>query len=107
MIGERVKIRREELGMTQEELANKIGYKHKSSISYIEKGKNDIPISDVYKFADALCTTVQYLMELDKFESRRNVCEFCRYKKLIDAYNSADNGLKFAVNKLLDIKDDC
>ena len=35
-IGQRVKIRREELGMSQEELAKKIGYKSKSSINKIE-----------------------------------------------------------------------
>ena len=37
-IGQRVKIRREELGMSQEELAKKIGYKSKSSINKIELG---------------------------------------------------------------------
>ena len=37
-IGQRVKIRREELGMSQEELATKVGYKSKSSINKIELG---------------------------------------------------------------------
>ena len=40
-IGQRVKIRREELGMSQEELAKKIGYKSKSSINKIELVTDD------------------------------------------------------------------
>lgn len=35
-IGQRIKSRREELGMSQEDLAHKIGYKSKSSINKIE-----------------------------------------------------------------------
>lgn len=43
-IGQRVKIRREELGMSQEELATKVGYKSKSSINKIELGLSLIHI---------------------------------------------------------------
>ena len=32
-IGERIKFRREELGMSQEELAHKIGYKSRSAVN--------------------------------------------------------------------------
>lgn len=38
----RIKARREELGMSQEELATKLGYKSRSTINKIEMGKNDI-----------------------------------------------------------------
>lgn len=41
-IGERINARRKELGMTQEELSKKLGYKNKSTISQIENGVNDI-----------------------------------------------------------------
>lgn len=37
-IGERIKFRREELGMSQEELAHKIGYKSRSAVNKIETG---------------------------------------------------------------------
>ena len=37
-IGDRIKARRDELGMSQEELAHKIGYKSKTSINKIELG---------------------------------------------------------------------
>ena len=59
---DRIKSRRTELGMTIEELARKMGYKDKSSISKIEKGKADIPQSKIAAFADALETTPAYLM---------------------------------------------
>ena len=59
---DRIKSRRTELGLTVEELAHKMGYKDKSSISKIENGKADIPQSKIAAFADALQTTPAYLM---------------------------------------------
>lgn len=61
-IGKRIKEKRESLGMTQEELAAKLGYKNKSSIAKIETGTNDIVQSKVVEFANILDTTVAYLM---------------------------------------------
>ena len=54
-----------ELGLTVEELANKMGYKDKSSISKIENGKADIPTSKVIAFARALETTTAYLLGVE------------------------------------------
>ena len=65
-IGEKIKSRRLELNMTQEELAAKMGYKSKSTINKIELGINDIPLSKVEEFAKALSTTAAYLMEWDE-----------------------------------------
>lgn len=64
-IYERIKQRRNELGLTVEELANRMGYKDKSSISKIENGKADIPTSKVVAFAKALETTTAYLLGAD------------------------------------------
>lgn len=61
-IGKRIKEKRESLGMTQEELASKLGYKNKSSIAKIETGTNDIVQSKVVEFANILDTSVAYLM---------------------------------------------
>mgnify|MGYP002793845414 CR=1 FL=1 len=61
-IGHRIKERREELKMTQQELADKLGYKNKSSIAKIETGTNDIVQSKVVEFAKVLDTTVADLM---------------------------------------------
>ena len=42
---------REERGMTQETLAELMGYSHKSSINKIEMGKADLPQSKLVEFA--------------------------------------------------------
>ena len=60
-IGERIKIRREQLGMTQEEVAKKCGYKSRSSINKIELSR-DLPLRKVQLMADALETTPSELM---------------------------------------------
>lgn len=61
-----IKSRREQIGMTQEELAKKLGYKSRSSINKIEIGENDIPQSKIALFAKALDTTPAYLMGWDE-----------------------------------------
>lgn len=49
-----IKNRRIELGMTQSDLANKLGYADKSMIAKIESGKVDLSQSKIVAFADAL-----------------------------------------------------
>lgn len=61
-IGKRIKEKRIELGITQENLASKLGYKSKTTIAKIENGTNDITQSRVVDFANALNTTPSYLM---------------------------------------------
>lgn len=39
----RVRLRREQLGLSQEELARRMGYRSRSSITKLEKGINDLP----------------------------------------------------------------
>ena len=60
-LGYRIQRRRKQLGMTQEELARKMGYKSKSTINKIELGINDIPQSKVAKFAEVLDTSIAYI----------------------------------------------
>lgn len=57
-----IRLRREALGMTQDELAKKMGYTSRSTIAKIESGENDIPQSKIEHFAKALQTTPAYLM---------------------------------------------
>ena len=61
-IGDRIKYRRELLGMSQEELAHKVGYKSRSSINKIESDGRGLPQSKIVLFAKALETTPAYLM---------------------------------------------
>jgi len=67
-IGDRIKMRREELGITQEELAHKLGYKSRSSINKIELNSNNLTQSKIKKIADILNTTPSYIMGWDEEE---------------------------------------
>lgn len=60
--GDKIKKRRIELGMSQEELAKKMGYKSRSSINKIENGRE---VSDkiVSKLAEALDVNPIYLSD--------------------------------------------
>ena len=62
ILNERIKQRREALGMSQAELAELLGYSDRSTIAKIEKGTNDITQSKIEAFAEALRTTPAYLM---------------------------------------------
>lgn len=69
-IGKRIMERRQQLGLTQEELAFRMGYKTKSAINKIELGVNDVSQSKVVKFAEALNTTIAYLMGWSEEEKK-------------------------------------
>jgi transcriptional regulator with XRE-family HTH domain len=56
-LGKKIKQRREELGLSQDELARMLGYKHKSSINKIELGAADAPRAKVPASAKALGMT--------------------------------------------------
>lgn len=60
--GQNIKARRLELGISQKELASTIGYRSRSAIAKIEGGNNDIPLSKLEDFAQALDTTVEQLL---------------------------------------------
>ena len=60
-IGERIKQRRLELGITQEELAKKAGYKSRSSVNKIELSR-DLPLTKVKAVAKILECSPSYLL---------------------------------------------
>ena len=60
----RIRQRREQLGLSQEELASRMGYRSKSSITKLEKGINDLPRAKLEELAAALNTTPAWLMGL-------------------------------------------
>jgi len=61
-VSERIKQRREELNMTQTELANKLGLSDKSSISIIENSGDDVTMRNIQRLATALSTTPKFLL---------------------------------------------
>lgn len=71
-IGSNIQSKRKELGITQEELAKRLGYKSKSTINKIEMGINDVPQSKIVRFAEALCTTPAFLMGWNEETEKTN-----------------------------------
>lgn len=61
-IGERIKKRREELNMTQAELARILGYKSRTSVYKMELGERGLPQKKIQQTAEALHTTPEYIM---------------------------------------------
>ena len=61
-LGNRIRRLREKNGLSQEELAHRLGYTSKSTITKIEKGVNDIPQNKIVRFAECLNTTPAALM---------------------------------------------
>lgn len=61
-VGKRIRAAREAAGLTQEELARRVGYTSKSTINKIELGINDLRQPKVKAFAAALGVTPAYLM---------------------------------------------
>lgn len=57
-----IRKRRKDLNMSQQELAELVGYSGKSMISQIERGVIDLPSTMITKIAKALHCTESYLM---------------------------------------------
>ena len=70
-IGERIKVRRKALKLSQRDLAKKIGYADHSTITKIEAGKVDLPQSKIVQFSEVLSVSVAYLMGWEE-EIQRN-----------------------------------
>lgn len=99
MIGEKIKKRRDELGLTQEELASKLGYKSKSTINKIELGINDISQTKVVTFAEALETTPAFLMG---WEDEPSYSDGIIAAKLLKKYKQLTDDNKQVVNNIID-----
>lgn len=73
-IGERIRIRREHLGISQDMLAKKLGFRSRSSIAKIEAGINNISPKKISQLAEILDISVSYLLgasEILPIESKK------------------------------------
>ena len=61
-IGQRIRKRRLELGLSQEELAWRLGNKSRASVCTVEKDKEDLTTTRISQYAEALETTPAYIM---------------------------------------------
>ena len=81
----RIRNRRLDLGMSQEELAELVGYTGRSAIARMESGQNKVDINKIPLYAKALHTTAAYILGID--ESNMSKDE----QRLLQAYRNADN----------------
>lgn len=70
-IYDKIKYLREKMNLSQEELANKLGYKSKTSIHKIEQKKTDLPLSKVKEFAKVLNTTPEFLLGYNELKKEK------------------------------------
>lgn len=71
-IGDRIKYRREQLGMSQDELARRLGYKSRSSINKIEKDASGLPQTKIVAIANVLQTTPSYIMGWQEVQKKND-----------------------------------
>lgn len=62
-MGERIRFLRTEMGLSQEELAELVGFKTRSAINKIELNQRDLKHSQIITFARALNSSPHYLLE--------------------------------------------
>ena len=105
-VADRIKNRRENLKMSQEELALKLGLKDKSSISKIEASGDKISLKNIEKISVALNCSIQSLMG---WEDDRKIDHIMRYvedfdpetKKMIDLFQNSTPEMRNAAIAVL------
>lgn len=78
-IGERIKQARLNIGFSQEELAFKVGFASRSSVSKIEKGERDIPRLKLIEIARALNVSIGQLLDTSEVIPITNIDSHMHY----------------------------
>lgn len=74
-MGDTIKMYRQSLGLTQDELARRVGYSHKGIITKIEHGTIPFPTKRLEAFANALNTTPEVLLNFDSDAYKSDIYE--------------------------------
>ena len=95
-LAEKIRNRRNELNMSQEELAKKMGYSSRSSINKIENGR---PVSQkiIFRLAQALDTTPAYLMGWEE-EELKNTSNEIRWQNEVGETQFTDDEMTELIN---------
>ena len=105
-----IRMLRNELGLTQTDLAKRLGYADKSMIAKIEKGNIDLPLSKVFEFADALGVTASDLLgwsdQSNTVDADSDNFPFTPLEKdLVTHYRAADPTTQGIVRTILKVED--
>ena len=105
IVGANIKQRRLELGLTQTDLAKRLGYNSRVAVCRVENGKEDLSTERVRKFAKALNCTPADLMgwEITKNDYISDKKHLLIYAKLISAYMKAPENIQKSICMTLDI----
>ena len=102
---DRIRTRREQLYMSQEELAKRLGYKSRSTIAKIESGENDITQSKIVAFAKALGEKPGYLMGWEDVPEPSSSLSLTQQEEThIKKYRQLDADGKEEIDDIIDIK---
>ena len=96
MIGQKIKELRLQNNLTQEELAQKMGYKSKSTINKIEKNVHDVNQATLIKFADVFgCDPTDLLIEVHHEDYELD--QLKRYALMLSKLSTAsrDNAIQY------------
>ncbi len=86
-IGEHIRKRRNELNLSQQELADALGYKTRSSIAKLENNSSALTHDKLVTLAHVLRTTVNYLLNGDTTYTEISKGTVISYEKLTDSGN--------------------
>lgn len=109
-IADRIRLKREQLNLSQDELAKRCGYADKTSISKIENAGNDITLKKIRRIATALGVSHSYLMgwedesinsDILADESKVSANDVELAKRLYDLYLQAPPEIQAAVETML------
>lgn len=100
-VGKRIQYRREELGLSQAQLAKKMGYSNRSAISRAETAGDDIGANRVKKFAEALDCSPSYLMGWKNDVDYTVQIDGTDMDILIECFRKSDKTVQEIVKKLV------
>ena len=102
---DRIKNRRIELGLTQTEVAKRMGYKTKAAVSKVECQGDNVTLKSVEKFALALNCTPAFLMGWEEEGSENHKEETAerleKFAEFINLYEQLDDSNRKLVDNML------
>lgn len=106
IVGQNIKRRREELGLTQEQLAKKMHLTSRVSVWNAEHGKTGISSERISRFAEALGCTGADLMTPAGQENRQDEAKSTMTSKKVCGYNCSLEGLAITGRQLIHFIED-
>lgn len=98
---DRIKNRRIELGLTQLEVAKRLGLTTKAAVSKVEGQGDNVTLKNVEKFAKALDCSIPYLMGWDEEEKLSESDLTDKEKHFVEVYSKLSEEQQKLVDNLM------